>query len=52
MSRSIRVWLIEVRGCTGEGCFSRYSRGIYLHSRVLDWDVWHRTPLDFGRVTN
>ena len=29
MSRTIRVWLIEVRRCTGEGSFSRYSRGIY-----------------------
>ena len=30
MSRTIRVWLIEVRGCTGEGSCRRYSRGIYV----------------------
>ena len=24
MSRTIRVWLIEGRGCTGEASFSRY----------------------------
>ena len=38
--------------CTGEGSFSRYSSGIYLHSRVSDWEVWHGTPLEVGRVTN
>ena len=26
MSRTIRVWLIEGRGYTGDGSFSRYSR--------------------------
>ena len=35
-----------------EGSFSRYSRGIYLHSRVSDWEVWHRMPLEVGRVPN
>ena len=37
---SITVWLIEVWGCTGEGSFSRYSRSIYLDSRISDWGVW------------
>ena len=52
MSRTFRVWLIEVRGCTGEGSFSKYSRGIYLHTRVSDWGVWRRMPLEVGHVTN
>ena len=46
------VWLIEVRGCTGEGSFSRYSRDNYLHSRVSDWGVWRGTPLEIGHVTS
>ena len=37
--------LIEVRGCTREGSFSGYSRGIYLHSRglILGSVVWDAT---------
>ena len=41
-----------VRGCTWEGSFSRYSRGIYLHLRVSDWGVWRGMPLEVGRVMN